>query len=440
MPTHSIKLEIMPVDNPIDKKHVEEILKDIQEKTMRACNLAMNQQYKELMRKEEEKSDTGYITPEKEVYGKSFRAFLESTMKKHMDGCLTTNVAQTRAFVMSKVNFNGKKILNGEESLSTFKKSIPIIIHNKAYTIKQEVDGTYSTEIGLFNLPTQKELGVKRFKFRFIKPDDSRKVILNRIISGEYKIGAGQITYNERKKKWMYIIPYSFELFKVVDSKKILGVDLGIVNIATISIYNLDTKEYEKLSWKERMLEGRELIHYRQKIEARRKELSISKKWASDNKVGHGYQQRAKDFNEIADKYARFRETYNHKISRYIVDMAVKYGCGIIQMENLSGFPQHQKNTLLANWAYYDLQSKIEYKAKEKGITVRFVNPQYTSQRCSECGCIDKQNRNCKESQAKFECTQCPNKDNADINASKNIALPNIDEIIREQLKEMKTR
>lgn len=90
----------------------------------------------------------------------------------------------------------------------------------------------------------------------------------------------------------------------------------------------------------------------------------------------------------------------------------------------------------MKNWSYYDLQSKIEYKSKDKGINVVFINPKFTSKRCNRCGNIRSENRICKNDQAKFKCIVCGHEDNADINASKNIAIPYIDKIIDEYLKE----
>ncbi|MDM0581916.1 transposase [Clostridium perfringens] len=215
-----------------------------------------------------------------------------------------------------------------------------------------------------------------------------------------------------------------------------MGIDLGITKVATMSIYDIEKHKYKEMYWKDQTIDGTELIHYRQKIEARRKSLSIASKWASDNAIGHGYKRRMKKANNIGDKYNRFKDTYNHKVSRYIVDLAYKHGVKTIQMEDLSGFSEHQSESLLKNWSYYDLQNKIKYKAEEKGINTIFINPQYTSKRCSKCGNIHEENRDCKNNQAKFECIICGHKENADINASKNIAIPYIDKIIKEYIKD----
>ena len=46
------------------------------------------------------------------------------------------------------------------------------------------------------------------------------------------------------------------------------------------------------------------------------------------------------------------------------------------------------------------------------------MNPAYTSQTCSECGHVDKENR---KTQARFLCVSCGFASNADTNAAMNI-------------------
>jgi transposase len=62
------------------------------------------------------------------------------------------------------------------------------------------------------------------------------------------------------------------------------------------------------------------------------------------------------------------------------------------------------------------LVRRLEDKAPGR---VEKVPPAYTSQRCSACGHVAKENR---ESQAVFLCTACGYACNADVNAAKNIA------------------
>jgi IS605 OrfB family transposase len=381
---------------------------------------------------------------DKELFNKSFGAWVENRMNEIMFDCNSGNVAQTRQIIERKYKADKSNgLLKGERSLSTFKRDNPLIIHNKNYKISQGNNG-YEIDLSLFSRQYQKNNNIKILHFNIDKIDNSKKTILNNIISGNYKQGMVQLQQN-RKGKWEVIISFGFESEKKdLDYNRILGIDLGITNVATMQIYDKNIEQYDWLSYKECMIDGKELIHFRQKIEARKRQLSIASKWCGDGRIGHGRNTRMKPIYDIGDKINRFKDTYNHKVSKYIIDLAMKKNCGTIQMEDLSGFTEGQSESFLKNWSYYDLQQKIQYKAEEVGITIIFILPNYTSLRCNNCGFIDYENRNCKQNQAKFQCVVCDNgkinekgkgKVNADINAARNIALPNIENIILEQLK-----
>ena len=70
------------------------------------------------------------------------------------------------------------------------------------------------------------------------------------------------------------------------------------------------------------------------------------------------------------------------------------------------------RSILNTGWAIFE--QMLTYKAHR---VVR-VNPAYTSQTCSNCGHVAKENR---KSQSRFECVECGFESNADINAALNI-------------------
>ena len=117
----------------------------------------------------------------------------------------------------------------------------------------------------------------------------------------------------------------------------------------------------------------------------------------------------------------------NHKISNKIIKLAIQNKCGI-KLEKLGGIRKQGKNKTKVNksgesfkssinsWEFYQLQSMIEYKSKIYGIPVVFIDPRYTSQKCSRCKTIGIRN------QKKFTCPQCGHVDHADSNAAFNIA------------------
>ena len=71
-------------------------------------------------------------------------------------------------------------------------------------------------------------------------------------------------------------------------------------------------------------------------------------------------------------------------------------------------------NRVMLNSSTGRLFQYCEYKF----ANVKTVKPAYTSQTCSNCGCVDKLNR---VSQSKFLCVSCGYADHADLNASANI-------------------
>ncbi|MDV3428310.1 MAG: transposase, partial [Bacillota bacterium] len=387
------------------------------------------------------------ITEEqKRRYVKTYSNIIQDKTKKIMKYYNTGNVGTLdQQIVQGDWKRDKEKILNFECRSPEYKKDMPVCIKNNNYKLSN--NNGYFIEIGFFSQPGYEKYNFKNgtyLKFQIDKLDRNKKSIINKIINKEYKQGVIQLSIN-KKDKIKLIISYTFEPKKqYLDYNRILGIDVGIVNTATMQIYDKNYKQYDWLDYNDCMINGQEVIKFRQRVEARRKQMQISNKWCGEGKIGHGRKIRMRSVWKIGDKINKFQDTYNHKISRYIIDFAIKNNCGTIQMENLSGFSESAKDKFLKNWSYYDLQQKIKYKAEQEGIEVIFINPMYTSQRCNECGFIDKKNRDCKKNQAKFECINCANGHvnknnkgivNADINAARNIALPDIEEIILEQLK-----
>jgi putative transposase len=140
-------------------------------------------------------------------------------------------------------------------------------------------------------------------------------------------------------------------------------------------------------------------------------------------KGGHGRRVVNKLVSTMAGKEQAYSKNLNHKLSRGIVGFALRHNAGIIRMEQLSFSSEKEKFAkLLRYWGYAQLQSMVEYKAKQFGIIVQYVDSHYTSQKCSECGHIASENR---KTQGQFLCVQCGHKMNADLNAAINIARSN---------------
>lgn len=420
----------------MDVKEIKQIIKDFNYDSCRAANKAMRMwlfHTQDMMEMKATDKDLNIRKYEKEKYGKSYRNVIEGEMKLLMPLANTSNVGTLHQQLVQ--NYWGrikKDVLNYRGQISRYKLNTPYFIKNNNYKLRNH--NGYFVDIAFFNKEGLKQYGYKvghKFEFQIDKMDNNKKSTINKIINGDYKQGSAQISIS-KKDKIELIISFSFEkeIENILNPNKILGVDLGIVNTAVMIAYDKDLEQYDYFSWKANAIDGSELIKFRQKYYNLKREMSIASKYAGEGRIGHGYKTKMKPVDRIRNKVANFADTTNHKYSRYIVDFAIKNNCGVIQMEDLSGSTANTHEKFLKNWNYYDLQTKIEYKAKEVGIQIVKINPKYTSKRCNQCGNIHDDNRDCKNNQAKFKCTVCGHEDNADINAAKNIALPNIDKII----------
>jgi putative transposase len=75
-------------------------------------------------------------------------------------------------------------------------------------------------------------------------------------------------------------------------------------------------------------------------------------------------------------------------------------------------------NKAILDQGWGEMTRQLSYKQHWRGGVLILVPPQYTSQKCSECGHIEADNR---LSQAVFRCRVCGHTENADTNAAKNV-------------------
>jgi putative transposase len=177
-----------------------------------------------------------------------------------------------------------------------------------------------------------------------------------------------------------------------------IGIDLGIVNVATDSEGNQYTGEPVKRIRK----------RYR-----RLRQLLQSKKTRSARK--HLQKARRKE--------SRFVKDTNHIISKHLVQRALDRQKALA-CEVLTGIRQRANGlnralrTELNNWAFLQLKTFLHYKAKRAGVTLIEVDPRSSSQTCSACGHCERANR---KSQERFCCQCCGLEANADVNAALNL-------------------
>jgi IS605 OrfB family transposase len=206
----------------------------------------------------------------------------------------------------------------------------------------------------------------------------------------------GQCDLVYRKKKFYLAVCYEAPEECQYDPAGFIGVDLGRKNIASTSDGDSFCGEACERTRK----------HY---VELRGRYQSVGTKSAH------------KHLAKLVRKEYNFKSNENHSISKKLVAQAKGTGRGIA-LENLTHIPSQKTakgaRDAASKWAFRQLRTFIEYKAKLSGVPIVLVDPAYTSQCCSVCGFINKGNR---KSQSEFVCLECGHKENADVNAAKNI-------------------
>ena len=209
----------------------------------------------------------------------------------------------------------------------------------------------------------------------------------------------------ELDHKYIYI-SVQIEDKKLEESKNYLGVDRNTTGHCAVVAMPHNGKVFKL---------GKQAFHIHRKYKKIRAHLQSKNAKKMLKKI------RRRESNIIKD--------INHKISRKIVELAQQNNCGI-KLENLKGIrKQGDKKTKknksgesfkssINTWEFYQLGKMIEYKAKICGIPLLYIDPRYTSQRCSKCGLIGKREGK------KFMCTNevCGHVDHADSNAAFNIS------------------
>lgn len=359
---------------------------------------------------------------DKDVLKRTLSGFVYDELK--FESKLNTgNFSTTTKDVCDHFKNNKSEYLKGEKSIVNYKKDQPLDIKSDSIALNYN-DNKFFFELSMLNKAAMKEYNINKFKFECVVEDKSTRTILERCYDDVYKISASKLMYDKKKKMWKLNLSYTLEnkVNNELDDNKILGVDLGVVNPIVASIYG----EYGKFE-----IKGNEIESFRAKTEARRTSLKKQGVYCGSGRIGHGRNTRNKPTLNIGDKISRFRDTTNFKYAKSLVDYAIKNKCSVIQIEDLSGVSNQKSEDMrfLKNWSYYDLQMKITNKAAENGIKVVKIDPYCTSRRCSRCGFIDKDNRT---SQSNFKCLSCGYESNADYNASQNIAIKDIDKVIKQ--------
>jgi putative transposase len=212
------------------------------------------------------------------------------------------------------------------------------------------------------------------------------------------KMGQADLVY--RDGLFFLYITVEFQEPPAIEPTAWLGVDLGIVNLATDSTGDVFSSANTDRNRRRRQTARKQ--HQRKGTRSAKRKLK-----------------------RLSGRQARYQRWVNHNIAKRLVEKAKAQSVRIV-LEDLKGIRTRIEATVssrfrrtFGNWSFAHLRQCIAYKAQRVGILVKTISPRNTSRTCSQCGHCEKGNR---KSQAEFGCLHCGHSQNADLNAALNLS------------------
>lgn len=228
-------------------------------------------------------------------------------------------------------------------------------------------------------------------------------------IVGEIK----NVTISKHVGKW-YV---SFGAENTVEapvhpSKSAVGIDLGVKKLITTS----SGQVFDPIN----------------SFKANQVKLArLQRKLRKKNKFSQNWKKLNLKINTLHHHIANIRHDYLHKVTTtlsknhamiVVEDLKVanmsKSAKGSIEKKGKNVKAKSGLNKSILDQGWSMLVNMLVYKQQWRGGLLVKVDPKYTSQTCSSCGHVAKENR---LTQANFSCVECSFGENADINASRNI-------------------
>lgn len=351
--TRKIQLVIdLPAE---EKKAVWDQLYRYQNRCFRAANLIVSHLYVQEMIK-----DFFYLTEEiqykladakKDEMGIFTRSKTHTTARMVFDrfkgeipvdilGSLNNTIQST--FSKNKVDY-----WKGLKSLRNFKKDIPIPVPVK-YTTKMRYDPDKKAFcFNMLAIPVKTYLG---------RDFSDKREILERLLRKDIELRTSQIQLKAGKIFWLAVFEFEKEehlLKPEIIAEASLSLEHPIVVKANNVRINIGSKE--------------EFLYRRLAIQASQKRIHAGIAFCHS---GNGTKRKQKALHKTENVESRYVSHRLHLYSRKLIDFCIQQQAGTLilkDQEDKIGIAKEQE-FVLRNWSYYELQTKIKYKAEKAGI------------------------------------------------------------------------
>jgi len=342
------------------------------------------------------------------------------------------------------LNMQIERYHNGGKFVSEFGMNYLIVQLKKEYPFLKKVDSRSLQRVSrnlsnAFHKLFKEHSGYPKFKSRkFPKQSYQSSHINNNIYQvGEHRLKLpklGTVYFRSGRQiegkiknvtirlsstgKFYAVVLVDTEVSKVPDTGQSVGIDMGVADLMITSDgVKYPTVRFDKITAKKK--------HYWEKRLARRR-AQVQKEiaWDHHNKVMEprelsdfkNYLKAKHMVAKYSEKVANQRSNYLHNLTKQLVEQYDVIKIEDLKTKNL--LKNHKLAQAIANQAWRELRSQLEYKCEWYGKQLVAVNPRKTSQICSNCGYDDgKHTLDIRQ----WTCPQCGTHHDRDINAAINI-------------------
>lgn len=338
-----------------EKSEMWEKLYRYQNRCFRAANLIASHLYVQEMIK-----DFFYLTEEiqykladasKDEMGIFTRSKTNTTARMVSDrfkGEIPTDIlGSLNNTIQSTFSKNKADYWQGLKSLRNFKKDIPIPLPLKCISKMKYNSEKKAFCFNMFAIPVKTYLG---------KDFSDKRLIMERLLKEEIKLCTSQIQVKAGKIYWLAVFEFEKEehpLRPEIIAEASLSLEHPIVAKVNNVRINIGSKE--------------EFLYRRLAIQASQKRIQAGIGYARSGKGAKRKQKALYKTENLESKYVSHRL---HLYSRKLIDFCIQQQAGTLILKNQEdkiGIAKEQE-FVLRNWSYYELQTKIKYKAEKAGI------------------------------------------------------------------------
>lgn len=338
-----------------EQKEMWEKLYRYQNRCFRAANFIVSHLYVQEMIK-----DFFYLTEEvkykladvnKDEMGILTRSRIHTTARMVFDrfkGEIPTDIlGSLNNTIQSTFSKNKADYWQGLKSLRNFKKDIPIPLPVKCISKMKYDEGKKAFSFNMFAIPVKTYLG---------KDFSDKRLIMERLLKEEIKLCTSQIQLKSGKIYWLAVFEFEKEehlLKPEIIAEASLSLEHPIVVKTNNVRMTIGSKE--------------EFLYRRLAIQASQKRIQAGIAYA---RSGNGDKRKQKALYKTENLESRYVSHRLHLYSRKLIDFCIQQQAGTLILKNQEdkiGIAKEQE-FVLRNWSYYELQTKIKYKAEKAGI------------------------------------------------------------------------